>query len=152
MPATSFDWRDDPMGTMVALPQVRAAFIRREPGAARGTFHTHEESDAIETWVVLEGAMRIEFEDQHGSSEVVATAGQAVFAYPHEKHRVSCAGDTPVVYFLTVAPHRAPTHTHYDAQGNRLPSRPGKMDPTWQGKPALGPYRPVGEGSLPGAG
>ena len=39
MPARVFDWRDDPSGTMVALPQVRARFIRREPNAPLGTMH-----------------------------------------------------------------------------------------------------------------
>ena len=135
MPARTFDWRDDPMGTVIAAPEVRARFIRVEPGKPAGTFHSHEESNAIETWVVLEGTVRFEIEDE----TVIATAGQAVVAYPHEKHRVSCAGDEPAVYYLTVTPHRPPTHTHYDAQGNRLPSRPGVTDPTWQGRPAMGP-------------
>ena len=41
MPAETFDWRDDPMGTVLAVPEVRARFIRVEPGKPRGTFHTH---------------------------------------------------------------------------------------------------------------
>jgi mannose-6-phosphate isomerase-like protein (cupin superfamily) len=134
VPPKVFDWRDDPSGTIVALPQVRARFIRREPNAPLGNFHTHEESDGVETWVVLEGAVKFEFEDR----AVVATAGQAVVALPHEKHRISCAGDEPAVYFLTVAPHRAPTHTHYDAAGNRLPTRPGELRPKWRGELAMG--------------
>ena len=134
MPAQVFDWRDDPSGTIIAVPQVRARFIRREPGPPTGGFHTHEESDGIETWVVLEGAVRFEFEDR----EVVATAGQAVVALPNEKHRISCAGDEAAVYFLTVSPHRAPTHTHYDAEGKRLPTRPGEMRPKWKGELAMG--------------
>ena len=139
MPAQTFDWRDDPSGTIYAGPQVRARFIRRLPGAAEGTFHTHEESGGIETWVVLEGAVRFEFEDERGARRaVVATPGQAVFALPHEKHRISAAGDQPCVYFLTVSPHRAPTHTHYDAQGNRQPTRPGEMRPKWKGELAIG--------------
>jgi mannose-6-phosphate isomerase-like protein (cupin superfamily) len=141
MPAQTFDWRDDPSGTMVAVPQVRARFIRREPerpGTREETFHTHEESDGIETWVVLEGKVRFEFEVDGVRSEVVATPGQAVFALPHEKHRITCAGDEPAVYFLTVSPHRAPTHTHYDAQGNRKPTTPGAVRPTWKGELAIG--------------
>jgi quercetin dioxygenase-like cupin family protein len=134
MPAKTFDWRDDPQGTVIAVPQGRARFIRVEPGQDRGGFHTHEESEAIEVWVVLQGRVRFEFED----GSVIATAGQSVVAYPDEKHRVTCAGDEPAVYFLVVAPHRPPTHTHYDAQGNRLPTRPGVTRPTWQGKPAMG--------------
>ncbi len=134
MPARTFDWRDDPQGTVIAVPQARARFIRVEPGAPRGGFHSHAESGGVEVWIVLEGAVRFEFEE----GEVVATAGQAVAAFPHEKHRVSCAGDEPAVYFLVVAPHRSPTHTFYDAQGNRLPSRPGVTNPTWRGEPAMG--------------
>jgi len=135
MPAQTFDWRDDPMGTVVATPQVRARFIRVEPGQPAGTFHSHEESEALEVWVVLEGHVKFEIED----GTVIAGPGQAVVAYPHEKHRVSCGGNEPAVYYLTVTPHRSPTHTHYDAQGNRLPSRPGVTNPTWRNAPALGP-------------
>lgn len=134
MPARTFDWRDDHMGTALAVPQVRARFIRVEPGKPLGNFHSHEESNAIETWVVLEGAVRFEFDDQ----AVVATAGQAVVALPHEKHRVSCAGSEPAVYFLTVSPHQSPTHTHYAADGKRLPTTPGVTHPTWKGELALG--------------
>jgi quercetin dioxygenase-like cupin family protein len=127
------------MGTMLAVPQVRARFIRVAPGDREGgTFHTHEESEAIETWVVLEGKVRFEFEIDGQRSEVVAGPGQAVFALPNEKHRVTCAGDEPAVYFLTVSPHRAPTHTHYDHQGNRRPTTPGAVRPTWKGDLAIG--------------
>ena len=48
----------------------------------------------------------------------------------------SCHGDKPVVYFLTVSPHREPTHTHFDKDWNQLPPRNSNMKPTWQGKPA----------------
>jgi mannose-6-phosphate isomerase-like protein (cupin superfamily) len=133
MPARTFDWRDDPTGTVIAAPEVRARFLRREPGDPLGGFHSHEESEGIETWVVLEGAVRFEFEDR----TVVATPGQAVVAYPRERHRVSCAGNVPCVYFLTLTPHREPTHTFFNEQGDRLPPRPGVVDPTWQGRPAL---------------
>ena len=137
MPAETFDWRDDPMGTVLAVPEVRARFIRVEPGKPRGTFHTHEESNAYEVWVVLEGQVRFEI----GDGEVVAGPGEAVVARPDEKHRVSCAGDVPAVYYLTVTPHRSPTHTHYDHQGNRQPTTPGVTHPTWKGEPAMGVAR-----------
>ena len=135
MPARTFDWREDPTGTIIAVPEVRARFLRREPGDPPGDFHSHEESDGIETWVVLEGAVRFEFED----ATIVATPGQAVVAYPREKHRVTCAGDQPCVYFLTLTPHREPTHTFYDERGNRRPTRTGVINPTWAERPALGP-------------
>ena len=47
-----------------------------------------------------------------------------------DRNRITCAGDEPCVYFLTVSPHRAPTHTNYDAQGNRKPTTPGAVRPT----------------------
>jgi quercetin dioxygenase-like cupin family protein len=147
MPAETFDWRDDPMGTVVAVPEVRARFIRVEPGKPAGNFHTHEESEALEVWVVLEGKVKFEI----GDGTVIASPGQAVVALPNEKHRVSCAGDEPAVYYLTVTPHRAPTHTHYDAQGQRLPTTPGVMRPTWRGKLAQGVAQGVAEGEPAGA-
>jgi quercetin dioxygenase-like cupin family protein len=140
MPVRIFDWRVDPNGTMVAAPEVRARFNRVEPGRL-GNFHSHEESNAIETWVVLEGKVRFDIEDE----TLVLGPGQAIFCWSHEKHRVSCAGDEPAVYYLTVTPHRSPTHTNYDAQGNRLPTTPGVTNPTWQGQPALAAYDPANQ-------
>lgn len=134
MPARTFDYRDDPNGTIVATPQVRAKFLKRNPGQELGGFHSHTESGGIETWVILEGAAKFDFKD----GSVIATAGQAVFAFPDEPHRISCHGDQPVVYFLTVSPYREPTHTHYDASWQQLPSRNSNLNPTWQGEPALG--------------
>jgi quercetin dioxygenase-like cupin family protein len=130
----TYDWRDDPMGTIVAVQEVRARFMRFEPGRQLGGFHSHEESGGVEVFVVLEGAMKFEIDDQ----EVIATAGQAVVAYPHQKHRASCVGDQPAILYLTVTPHVQPTHTYYDADGNRLPPRPGTPSYTWQGRPAEG--------------
>ncbi|HEX2186598.1 MAG TPA: cupin domain-containing protein, partial [Chloroflexota bacterium] len=134
----TFDWRDDPMGTVIAVPEVRARFMRFEPGRPPGGWHSHEESGGVEVFLVLRGAMKFEIDDE----TVIATAGQAVVAYPHQKHRASCAGDEPAILYLTVTPHRRPTHTFYDAEGNRLPDRLGDVTYTWQGRPALGPLPP----------
>jgi len=134
MTLRTFDWRDDPMGTVIAAPEVRARFMRFEPGQAPAGFHNHEESGGVEVFLVLEGAIRFEIDGQ----AVVATAGQAVVAYPHQRHRASCAGDEPAILYLTVTPHRQPTHTFFDAAGERLPSRPTGGDYRWQGRPALG--------------
>lgn len=134
MPARAFDYREDPSGTIVVSPQVRAKFLKRYPGQELGGFHSHTESGGVETWVILEGAAKFEFKD----GEVIATAGQAVFAWPDEPHRISCHGDQPVVYFLTVSPHRDPTHTPYDEAWNQLPSRSPHQNPTWKGEAALG--------------
>jgi mannose-6-phosphate isomerase-like protein (cupin superfamily) len=160
VPARVYDYRDDPNGTIVATDQVRAKFLKREPGqelrgssleeplreGARGRerpsqgagsgegFHSHVESGGVETWLILEGAARFDFKD----GSVTATAGQAVFSWPDEPHRIVCVGDRPVVYFLTVSPHREPTHTHYDADWNQLPSRNSNLKPTWRGEPSPG--------------
>lgn len=136
MPARTFDYRDDPNGTFLAAPGVRARFLRREPGQELGGFHSHVESGGIETWVILTGAATFEFKDGDQIREVIATAGQAVFAFPDEPHRISCHGDEPVQYFLTVSPHREPTHTHFDKDWTQLPSRPSNMTATWRGEPA----------------
>ena len=130
-----YDWRDDPMGTVIAVPEVRGRFMRFEPGKAAGPgSHNHEESGGVEVFVVLEGTMAFEIEGE----TIVAKAGQAVVAYPHQKHRAWCAGDEPAIIYLTVTPHRQPTHTFFDAAGNRQPSRPTGGVYTWAGQPALG--------------
>ena len=137
MPPRVFDWQDDPTGTFLAAPQIRARFTRYTPGAGYRTYHTHEDagpSGAWETWVVLEGAVAFDFD----GTEVIVRRGQAVTAAPHEKHRDRCAGDEPAVAFLCVTPHTPPTHTQYGADGQRLPARAGVADPTWGGGPPLG--------------
>jgi quercetin dioxygenase-like cupin family protein len=137
MPARVFDWRDDPSGTLVVVPQVRARFLEFQPGQPMGNYHSHEESDGVETFVCMKGRFRFDID-----GEIVEIGpGQAVFTYPPEKHRVEAVGDESAVMFLTVTPHRQPSHTHFDEQGQRLPSRPGvtAADLSWRGEPALGP-------------
>src|SRR5262249_57857729 len=99
-------------------------------------FPSRVEGGGAEVWVTLGGAAGFDFRAQ---GSVVATRGRAVFALPDEPHRVTCHGDQPVVYFLTVSPHREPTHTHFDADWNQLPPRPSNMNPKWQGQPAHTP-------------
>jgi quercetin dioxygenase-like cupin family protein len=146
MALRAFDWRDDPMGTVVAVPEVRGRFMRFEPGKPPAGWHSHQESGGVEVFVVLEGALRFEIEGE----EVVATAGQAVVAWPDQKHRVSCAGDQPAVLYLTVTPHRAPTHTYYDAAGDVRPNPQPLGTYTWQGQPALGTPGAEGPRGTPG--
>ncbi len=137
MPPRVFDWHDDPAGTFLAAPQIRARFAHYEPGRGYRTYHTHEDAGPIgawETWLVLKGAVAFDFD----GVEVIAREGQAVTAAPHEKHRDRCASDEPAIAFLCVAPHVPPTHTPYDADGARLPARAGVTNPTWQGQPPLG--------------
>ena len=56
------------------------------------------------------------------------------------RHVLEQEGELPKdrIYFLTLTPHREPTHTFYDDDGNRLPSRVGTVNTTWCGEPSLG--------------
>ena len=132
MALKAYDWRDDPMGHIVAAPEVRARFMKFEPGVAPAGWHSHEESGGVEVFVVLEGTMRFDIDDQ----TVIATAGQAVVAWPHQKHRASCAGDAPAIIYLTVTPHRPPTHTYYDEDGHIRPTPRPLGTYTWCGEEA----------------
>ncbi len=137
MPPRVFDWHDDPTGTFLAAPQIRARFTRYKPGAGYRNYHTHEDAGPIgawETWVVLEGAVAFDFD----GTEIIVKRGQAVTAAPHEKHRDRCASDEPAIAFLCVTPHVPPTHTPYNDDGTRGPARAGVSNPTWLGDPALG--------------
>ena len=62
MPARTFDWRDDPMGTVLAVPAVRARFMRFEPGFAQDEGHSHEQSGGWETFLVLEGTLEFDID------------------------------------------------------------------------------------------
>jgi protease I len=137
MPPRVFDWHDDPTGTFLAAPQIRARFTRYEPGGGYRNYHTHEDAGPLgawETWVVLEGAVAFDFD----GTEVIVRRGQAVMAAPHEKHRDRCASDEPALAFLCVTPHTPPTHTHYNDDGTQRPARAGVAAPTWMGQPPLG--------------
>lgn len=137
MPPIVFDWQDDPTGTFLAAPQIRARFTRYEPGQGYRNYHTHEDAGpagAWETWVVLEGAVAFDFD----GTEVIVRRGQAVTAAPHEKHRDRCASDEPAIAYLCVTPHTPPTHTHYDDDGTPRAARAGVSDPKWRGGAPLG--------------
>src|SRR5579884_1959796 len=136
MPAKVFDYHDDPSGTFLAAPEVRARFLRREPGQPEGGFHSHVESGGVEGWVILDGQAKFEFKDGDRIREVIAGPGQAVFALPDEPHRISCYGDKPVQYFLTLSPHREPTHTYYDKDWKQQAPRPSNGKYAWKGEPA----------------
>lgn len=137
MPPRVFDWHDDPSGTFLAAPQIRARFAHYTPGQRYRNYHTHEVAGPIgawETWVVIKGAVAFDFD----GTEVIVNEGQAVTASPNEKHRDRCASDEEAIAFLCVTPHTPPTHTGYDAAGNRQPARAGVTTATWKGEPPLG--------------
>ena len=137
MPPRVFDWHDDPAGTFLAAPQIRARFAHYKPGQGYRNYHTHEEAGptgAWETWVVLKGVVAFDFD----GTEVVVGEGQAVTAAPHEKHRDRCASDEEAIAFLCVTPHTPPTHTQYENDGTRRPARAGVSSAKWMGEAPLG--------------
>ena len=134
MAPTVYDWRDDPMGTVLAVPAVRARFMRFEPGFAQDEGHSHEQSGGWETFLVLEGALEFDID---GTTATVGP-GQALVASPWQVHRLRCTSDVPAILYLTVTPHVPPTHTWYDATGQIVDRGPGVTHPTWQGRPADG--------------
>jgi quercetin dioxygenase-like cupin family protein len=128
-----FDWRDDPMGTIVAVPPIRARFMRFEPGFAQTEGHSHEQSGGWELFLCLEGALEFTID----GVPVVITAGQALTAAPWQVHILRCVSDVPAILYLSVTPHVPPTHTWYDEHGNIVERGPGVTNPTWKGEPAL---------------
>ena len=137
MPPRIFDWHDDPSGTFLAAPQIRARFAHYTPGQSYRNYHTHEDAGPLgawETWVVVKGAVAFDFD----GTEVIVREGQAVTAGPHEKHRDRCASEGEAVAFLCVTPHTPPTHTQYEEDGTRRPARAGVTSAAWKGEPPLG--------------
>ena len=133
MTPSVFDWRDDPMGTIVAVPPIRARFMRFEPGFAQTEGHSHEQSGGWELFLCLEGALEFTID----GVPVVITAGQALTAAPWQVHILRCVSDVPAILYLSVTPHVPPTHTWYDEHGNIVERGPGVTNPTWKGEPAL---------------
>lgn len=117
MPIQVYDYRSD-LTNVVVRPEIRSRFRRVAPGPVP-QYHSHDLGG--ETFIVMDG--QIEF-TVDGES-VVCSAGQAIYVPPGTTHAVRAVGDAPGVMYLSVAPHVEPTHTQYDAQGQRLPPRYG---------------------------
>ena len=112
-----FDVKAD-LSNLVVQPQIRSRFRRVELGPVPEV-HSHDLGG--ETFLVMAG--RIEF--TVANENVVCEPGQVIYVPPRTTHAVRAVGDEPGVIYLSVSPHVEPTHTFYDAQGQRLPPRYG---------------------------
>ena len=112
-----YDFRNpDHITNMLVTPQIRSRFLRMEPGfTAQG--HTHDLGQEI--FLILAG--RCEFTIDGETEEL--GPGQMCVALVDQMHQVRVIGDEPMIMYLSVTPHVQPTHTFWDDQGNRLPSR-----------------------------
>ncbi len=112
-----YDFRNpDHITNMLVTPQIRSRFLRMEPGfTAQG--HTHDLGQEI--FLILAG--RCEFTIDGETEEL--GPGQMCVALIDQMHQVRVIGDEPMIMYLSVTPHVQPTHTFWDDQGNKLPSR-----------------------------
>lgn len=117
MPIQVFDFRQD-IRNLDITPEIRSRFLRFEPGTV-ATRHSHDLGH--EVFLILAGQAEFEID----GDRAVLGPGQYCFARAHQMHQVRVLGDEPVIMYLSVTPHIEPTHTFWDAQGNRLPPRYG---------------------------
>ena len=112
-----YDFRNpDHITNMLVTPQIRSRFLRMEPGhTAQG--HTHDLGQEI--FLILSG--RCEFTIDGETEEL--GPGQMCIALIDQMHQVRVIGDEPMIMYLSVTPHVQPTHTYWDEQGQKLPSR-----------------------------
>ncbi|MEW6754437.1 MAG: cupin domain-containing protein [Candidatus Latescibacterota bacterium] len=111
-----FDLRSDITHVLVT-PQIRARFLRLEPGQVATADHSHDLGH--EVFLVLAGRARFTI----AGAEQELGPGQLCIALARQPHRVQVVGDEPLVMYLSVSPHVQPTHTGHDAAGQRLPLR-----------------------------
>ncbi|HEY3059973.1 MAG TPA: cupin domain-containing protein [Chloroflexota bacterium] len=126
-----FDVRTD-LSNLVVQPQIRSRFRRVELGPVPDV-HSHDLGG--ETFLVMEG--RIEF--TVAGESVVCEPGQVIYVPPRTTHAVRAVGDAPGVIYLSVSPHVEPTHTFYDAQGQRSQPRYGVWREAGGGDPDSDP-------------
>jgi len=127
MPLQKFDFRAD-LTNVAVSPPIRNRFRRVALGPVPEV-HSHDLGG--ETFLVMEGQIEFTVADE----TVVCTAGQGIFVPPRTTHAVRAIGDQPGVMYLSVSPHVEPTHTFYDADGERLPPRYGVWQEAGGGAP-----------------
>ena len=112
-----YDFRnEEDICQMLVCPQIRARFLRVEPGGVRtGQQHSHDLGH--EVFLILKG--RCEF--TISGETAVLEPGQLCVALADEPHTVRVIGDEPVIMYLSVTPHVQPTHTGREADGSRHP-------------------------------
>jgi mannose-6-phosphate isomerase-like protein (cupin superfamily) len=110
-------------------PQIRSRFRRVELGPVPQV-HSHDLGG--ETFLVMEGQIEFTVAGDH----VVCQRGQSIYVPPRTTHAVRAVGDTTGVIYLSVSPHVEPTHTLYDADGERLAPRYGTWRAAGGGEPS----------------
>jgi quercetin dioxygenase-like cupin family protein len=110
-----FDFRTDNRNVFIS-PKMRGRFLRHEPGE-RGPFHSHDLGD--ELFLILQGQCEFAID----GDRAVLGPGQLCVARAGQKHEVRVVGEEPMIMFLVVAPHIEPTHTLWEADGNRQPAQ-----------------------------
>jgi quercetin dioxygenase-like cupin family protein len=123
-----FDYRTD-LRNFFITPELRCRFMTIEAGTTTGS-HTHDLGH--EVFMVMDG--EIEF-DVAGRKAVLGP-GQMCVARVDEPHTLRALGDRDATIYLSVTPHIAPTHTHWDADGNKRPPRYDTVQDGWQPSPA----------------
>lgn len=126
-----FDYRND-VRNVVISPEIRARFLRLEPGEV-ADWHSHDLGH--EVFLVLEGQCEFEID----GTRAVLGPGQMCFVRADQLHRVRTFGDEPMTMYLSVTPHVEPTHTQWDAQGNKLSPRYGRATQTERAAQAESP-------------
>ena len=112
-----YDFRNpEHITNMLVTPQIRSRFLRMEPGT-RAQGHTHDLGHEI--FLVLSGQCEFTID---GETEVLGP-GQLCVALVDQWHQVRVVGDEPMIMYLSVTPHVQPTHTFWNEDGTRQPSR-----------------------------
>jgi mannose-6-phosphate isomerase-like protein (cupin superfamily) len=120
-----YDYRSD-IRNVVVTPEIRARFMRMEPGTATGIkwsagVQGHSHDLGHEVFLVLEGQAEFNIDGEFG----IVGPGQMCFARVDERHEVRVVGDKPVIMYLSVTPHLEPTHTQWDDEGSKRAPRYG---------------------------
>jgi mannose-6-phosphate isomerase-like protein (cupin superfamily) len=112
VPLEVLDYRTDVRNVFIT-PEIRSRFQRLEPGTVMLP-HSHDLGH--EVWVVMEGEVEFEI----AGERAVVRPGQMVVARVDEPHVLRVPGDRAATVYLSVTPHITPTHTYFDASGERL--------------------------------
>ena len=123
-----YDYRTD-LANLVVHPAIRGRFRQVAPGPAP-RMHSHDVAGEI--FLVLTGRCEFLVEDER----VTCGPGQLIYVEPRRQHALHAVGDEPCTIYLSVTPHVEPTHTLYDADGERLPPRYGTWREGAAGDPA----------------
>ena len=117
MPFDIYDFRED-IRNVVITPTIRSRFLQMEPGAVA---QRHSHDLGYEVFLILAGQCEFEID----GDIAVLGPGQMCFTRPDQMHQVRVIGDEPMTMYLSVTPHIEPTHSFWDADGNKLPPRYG---------------------------